>query len=85
MSVEQEPVRDRFPDSIPRRGEGVLGFSDSMIADLAINEALASGEKSFNLNNTVYNARKATCNLQKANATCNLQLAEGDYKKVRVQ
>ncbi len=37
-----------------------------MIADLAINEALASGEKSFNLNNTVYNARKVTCNSPKA-------------------
>ncbi len=24
LSVEREPIRDRFPGSIPRRGEGVL-------------------------------------------------------------
>ncbi len=30
------------------------------------------------IENTVPNARKATCNLPKANSTCNLQLAEGN-------
>ena len=49
LSVEREPVRDRFPGSIPRRGEGVCRFSDSVIADSVINEVLLVRLESFNL------------------------------------